>query len=697
MSIKINQVNVKDLGPISTFSHDFNLVNLVFGHNELGKTSLVEFIIKSLFRNPKNWDLRDFHGKGKVVVSGLSDSMEEFQPESPRKIESFWEELHFNFPQDFSKLLVVRAAEVALTQSKNGIDSVILKKYLSGTELLDQIVGKIPKTIQEATIENKVVVGAQRGDIKNIGDYEKKYSSFVGLEAKISEKLSEGELLNLRNSEKEIDQVLSEMESAKRFRAYEINEQIEAIDEEITTYPLEELDDTANKMSNWHQLENLVNDEKKQLGEAIQKCTHLDWLKKAKEMYEARQGRAVPKNYFYFLIIGGLLVATSIFSHFYLRNLLVSISTFALGILSIGYYVYALNKIISKKNDLDDIQGIEKAYEEKFNQNFHGLVDLNTQIEQIKPFYDIQKILEDSIQNKKRQLDDLGNDINRKIKTFYQKKFSLNQVEKIIQETKIYIKTLEGKKNKYCEERAVLQVEQEYYIDTKPDIAWDLQKYEDLSAMRDDVRQKIYLIEGEFSDLKQSARDIAGTDMSDDWENIIWSIQQQIVDTERDLNNIRSKCIAQIIINCVVKDLQTSEDQKIQEGLRSNEIVDCITKITKRYTDIEYQNGIIYLKDKFGSYPLNEMSTGAIEQIFLSLRMGFASKLTEDNNLFLILDDAFQYSDWDRRPRLVDLVFELAKDDWQIIYFTMDDHIRDLFKQKAKHLPKSDFDFIEIK
>ncbi len=449
-------------------------------------------------------------------------------------------------------------------------------------------------------------------------------------------------------------------------------------------------------MSNWHQLKNLVDGEKKQLKEAIQKCKHFDWLKKAKELYEARQGRAVPKNYFYFLIIGGLLVGTSIISHFYLRNLLVSVSTFVLGILSVGYYVYALNKIISKKNDLDDIQGIEKAYEEKFSQKFHGLVDLNTKIEQIQPFYEKQKIIEDSIQNKKRQLDDLGNDINRMIKTFYPKRFTLNQVEKIIQETKISVKTLESKKNKHSEERAVLQVEPEYYVDTKPDTAWDLQKYEDLSARRDDVRQKIDEIAGEFSDLKQSARDIAGTDISDDWENIIWSIQQQIVGTESDLNRLRSKCIAQIIINGVVKNLQTSEDQKIQEGLRSKEIVDYVTKITKRYTDIEYQDGIIYLKDKFGSYPLNEMSTGAIEQIFLSLRMGFASKVTEENNLFLILDDAFQYSDWERRRRLVDLVFDLAKEGWQIIYFSMDDNIRDLFVKKAEKSFKKDFSLIEI-
>ena len=60
--------------------------------------------------------------------------------------------------------------------------------------------------------------------------------------------------------------------------------------------------------------------------------------------------------------------------------------------------------------------------------------------------------------------------------------------------------------------------------------------------------------------------------------------------------------------------------------------------------------------------------------------------LTGDNALFLILDDAFQYSDWERRPKLVDQVFAMAEKGWQIIYLTMDDNLRDLFCDKGKEL-----------
>ena len=54
------------------------------------------------------------------------------------------------------------------------------------------------------------------------------------------------------------------------------------------------------------------------------------------------------------------------------------------------------------------------------------------------------------------------------------------------------------------------------------------------------------------------------------------------------------------------------------------------------------------------------------------------------NHLFLILDDAFQYSDWNRRKLLVKKMAELAKNNWQIIYFTMDNHIQELFDKSGE-------------
>ena len=68
MSIRIEEINVRDLGPLKG-EHHFPLetFNLIYGKNEVGKTFLVEFLLRSLFRSSKGWRLRDFSAEGKVM------------------------------------------------------------------------------------------------------------------------------------------------------------------------------------------------------------------------------------------------------------------------------------------------------------------------------------------------------------------------------------------------------------------------------------------------------------------------------------------------------------------------------------------------------------------------------------------------------------------------------------------------------
>ena len=80
------------------------------------------------------------------------------------------------------------------------------------------------------------------------------------------------------------------------------------------------------------------------------------------------------------------------------------------------------------------------------------------------------------------------------------------------------------------------------------------------------------------------------------------------------------------------------------------------------------------------------MSTGAREQTFLALRMGFASIAMEGQTGFLILDDAFQHSDWERRSKLVARTLSFVQSGWQVFYFTMDDHIKDLFEGEGANM-----------
>ena len=164
MSIKIEQVNVKSLGPLNDFPCTFKQVNLIYGHNEQGKTYLVEFIYRSLFKNI-SLNLRGITGSGQVIVSGLEEKETLFSPANKNlKLEDFWEEDLPGLPRDFSKLLVVKGADLDFSSSSTaGIDDKILKEFLSGEGLLEKIGSRITSTESSATYENGNDLRAKKG------------------------------------------------------------------------------------------------------------------------------------------------------------------------------------------------------------------------------------------------------------------------------------------------------------------------------------------------------------------------------------------------------------------------------------------------------------------------------------------------------------------------------------------------------
>jgi uncharacterized protein YhaN len=92
---------------------------------------------------------------------------------------------------------------------------------------------------------------------------------------------------------------------------------------------------------------------------------------------------------------------------------------------------------------------------------------------------------------------------------------------------------------------------------------------------------------------------------------------------------------------------------------------------------------------------LTDLSTGAREQVLLALRVGFSSIAMRGQTAFLILDDAFQHSDWQRRGNLVGQIANLVDSGWQVFYFTMDDHIRGLFSDAGKRFGER-FKYVEL-
>ena len=113
--------------------------------------------------------------------------------------------------------------------------------------------------------------------------------------------------------------------------------------------------------------------------------------------------------------------------------------------------------------------------------------------------------------------------------------------------------------------------------------------------------------------------------------------------------DLTAEIVAKIGLSNIIKRIEAEEDQKILENINTGEVSSLLKKLTGRYQSLDLVDDQIFVRDPYKEYPLRDLSTGAREQVQLALRLGIASHVSGGTPLFVILDDAFQHSDWDQK------------------------------------------------
>jgi energy-coupling factor transporter ATP-binding protein EcfA2 len=85
--IHIKEIRVESLGPLKNLNLNPGMVTLVYGHNEQGKTYLVEFLIRSLFKKNGFDDLRVTGTRGEVRLVGIGVDPWVCSPKNSRKLD----------------------------------------------------------------------------------------------------------------------------------------------------------------------------------------------------------------------------------------------------------------------------------------------------------------------------------------------------------------------------------------------------------------------------------------------------------------------------------------------------------------------------------------------------------------------------------------------------------------------------------
>ncbi len=703
MSIRIEEITVRDLGPLKG-EHSFPLetFNLIYGKNEQGKTFLVEFILRSLFRSSKGWRLRDFSADGKVLLSGINGDSTEFSPDSRRKLEDYLEDAQPGLPLDLAKLLVVRGAELSLVED-GLVDRAILKEYLSSEATLDEIQDSISATVESAQILDGVIEGAKRGEIKTHKDLKTQLGTIDALFRDIGGLYSGGERVGLENRLDKIRAEVKAQNHAKRFMAYELSREKIALEGQRIKLPDEVIKQGWIDLESYRMKERDIQSKQEGIAALETNSEHFLWIKNAISEYAKREARVDPAGSRFQVLGWGAIGLTALLMVLTIFNVLpapLGAGLGLLGALASGLFFWLDRRERGKAQkhaaDIEELEGIREDFKRRFGVSMSSLATLEAKREELEGAYHEKETLQDLVNKDRDALNQLGVQVEGALSKLGVDGVDADDWSEVISAAEKEARDLDRRINQLGSDLSGLGVDPSDYVETGPGISYQKTTLEDLYAQERDADDQLRQKTSDLDSLKQRICQETKDDISTSWETLLENLREHREIVADEYRSVTAEILGKILVHGELEILREGEDQKIQRSLESPAIVDPLHDITQRYQRVSLEGDRLMVSDKVRDFPLNDLSTGAQEQVLLALRIGCAAQVLGKRSLFLVLDDAFQHADWERRERLMDEVIRLGKKGWQILYLTMDDHIRDLFHDRGVKEFKKGFRFYDL-
>lgn len=633
--MKIEKIKINSFGKLE--NKEYNLsenINLIYGKNEAGKSTLLKFIQNTFYGTSKNkkgktfsdydlykpWNDGDFSGKIKYKL----DSGEEY--EVYREFGKKSPKIYNNKLEDISKKFNIDKTtgnEFFFEQTK--VDEFT---FLTSIVSMQQEV-KLNKQDQNVYIQ-KIANLAGTGDDgvsykKAIDKLNKKQLDEIGTDRssgkpinisiskinKYEEKIKELEIYKEKqyNIEKEINDLKKEIEKEKNKEKY-LKELKEKKDEErIENEKINFNDKILNKN------EESIEKNKNEIEDLINK----------KEKIESNKIENKINGKIYFILIF-IFCLSAIAIYVIIKNITFSM---ILCILAIGLLIlYFINKnkvLIQNKKVLEKINKINYEFDEKISS-------LKNEI----------KILEENNSEQKNEI----KKINEKINSLK------NEKEKI--------------KNKYI-----------YKLNNEElNLLFNCIDYNEII---DNVQNLIRIKELNLNTLELNNKNII-----ENLENLI-NLEELLQIEKQNYEELKEKNdkinMAKMLIEKAYEKMKNSVTPKFTSNLSEN-IFEISDGKYKKVTINDDEGIIVELPN--GKYVSAEkLSGGTIEQLYLSLRLSMAKEIS-DENMPIILDEAFAYYDDERLKNTLEFLSNKFKEN-QIILFTCTNREKEVLDKLNKN------------
>ena len=629
--MKIEKLNIHSYGKIKDKEIKFrNHINIIFGKNESGKSTIMHYIVNSLYGISKNkrskelsdydkylpWSGQDFSGKISYILDNgkYFEVYRDFYKKNPKIYNEQKEEITNNFSIDkstgsqffyeqtkvdeelFLSTVVSNQQEVKLGKTEQGV--------------LIQKIANLVGTGDDNTSFRIAMDRINRRQLDEIGTSRSREKPINIIQKKLTDLQEEKNVLEkYKNSQYEIEEKILNKK-----------EEISDLESEMQMYK-----DIKNVLENLKSEQEKINLQKQLKSSNSAKISEYDFnIDKIQEenknlILEFFENKKVKKekNDFTFFVSIFVLILINILQFVFLKNAIVKISICCILL------VITLVSIF--------------AYFRRKKQNEEAIKKYNEKQKKAEIIKEKINLIEDEIKKLERE----NNNIEKNIKSIEEKieeekrkklDFIYIKYHKNINEDFLNIKTLEQIQFK-------IQLLQEKISNTKV----DLHRFELDKSNIEPQLDKLANIEEEIELQKEKKQQLEKLNMSFE--------------------------LAKTILTKCYENMKETVTPKFTQNLSQN-IAD-ITNNKYKNVNFNEQSGLVVETEKGDYVSASHLSVGTIEQLYLSLRLSMIKDLSSET-LPIILDEAFAYFDDERLTNFLETISKKYKKN-QILIFTCTD------------------------
>ena len=708
MSVRIERIEVKPGGPLEQpLDWTCGDLTLAYGGNETGKSYVVEFLIRCLFRTGSRkgsgWTLRDLPGAGGVTVSGIRDEPVKMSVSKRPKLDETWDEDPRGLPRDLCRLLVVSQGNTRLSvaESSDGIDDNMLRDFFSGEHIIESIRNSraLPKSAATASLEAGTISGSgQWSDKAQRESVLDQIGSVEELLGRFNDHISHGAIASLTANRDRLAEQLGQLQAGRQQHANRLDQQLDTSTSQLDDLPsTEDIESVSADLRSLRRtrIETQAKQERQQ--ELARQQDHLEWTTRALEHYDRIvSARPQPATTPWLAIAAAGVVVAALIAGLAEQRLVLGLLALVAGGLAAAHAWGTRHPKLPEPDDPVELERIGTEFQRRFDQPLGDRASLQQKTEALKKLGNEAEVLQGQLGTETGHARSEADRIGRLLSGWSGDELTEDQWDSLIDSTRNRRQELDRQLRDTKSELDRLGVAPNGDAELPADLAdqaekenqgWDPEHYEQLLEQHRQAETELNNETEDQSQLLEDAHRSAGEGAEADWESLLAALECRLADLRQQYRDTTAGMIAQFAVHTVLDQVGQEEARMIEEGLEGAAIGESIRMMCPRYQSLKStENGLVVTDGDDNELAVKDLSTGAREQVFLGARLGFARRALDDLPAFLVLDDAFQHSDWTRRERLVKEVLTLVEAGWQVLYFTMDDHIRDLFHTAAQQL-----------